>query len=305
MKFNIIVILVSSLFITACVETIELRNVWVKKTAPDTLASYTVGLAIGNKGYLGFGLNGTSRSDWWAYDHDNDKWARKSRFPGAPRYGAMRASDDQYAYVGLGYEYDSNGDTNWFNDIWQYNPALDQWTQLTSTPFPFFSGSNSSFILDSKLFVFNYFDLWAFDLITKQWQKKNTPPFLSFGFSSLHGASAVIADEAYYFFTRTNTSPEIKYGWKYIGGQDAWEIVMQDKRNYSAPLWHATFKISNELYFLGSDLRGRSIKILEEDPLGKIGAELHSKNKRLFTAFAINNRGYAVGEGEFWLYIPE
>ncbi len=46
----------------------------------------SVGIAIGNKGYIGTGhVNGTgvdiSYKDWWQYDPASDSWTQKADFP--------------------------------------------------------------------------------------------------------------------------------------------------------------------------------------------------------------------------------
>lgn len=83
------------------------------------------GIAIGNKGYVGLGVHyyDTRLKDWWEYDPATNTWVRMADFSGTQRYGASGFSIGSKGYVGGGSYY------SFFNDLWEFNPLANQWTQ--------------------------------------------------------------------------------------------------------------------------------------------------------------------------------
>jgi len=106
---------------------------WTRKADIGSIRRSTgVGFNIGEKGYIGLGLQDydTRLADLWEYDPAIDVWTRKADFPTSPelgygRWGAVAFSIADKAYVGQGYYYEPHG------DMWEYNPANDTWTEKT------------------------------------------------------------------------------------------------------------------------------------------------------------------------------
>ena len=95
--------------------------------------------AINNKGYQVSGIeNVTNLKTVYEYDAAEDLWTRKNDFPGKGRVapytfvlngkgymacGTTTENPSQGQYVGVG-----------LNDVWEYDPSLDKWTQVADFP---------------------------------------------------------------------------------------------------------------------------------------------------------------------------
>lgn len=86
-----------------------------------------IGFSIGNKGYIGTGVNSltfASYKDFWEYDPQTDTWTQKADFGGGFRYGAVGFSIGSKGYVGTGSELGTKQ-----VDFWEYDPQFNTWTQ--------------------------------------------------------------------------------------------------------------------------------------------------------------------------------
>src|SRR4051812_965496 len=77
---------------------------WIQKTSyKGTGASAVAKFSVGNKGYIGTGLDAKGpKQDLWEYDPDGDTWAQKADFGGAPRFGASSFAIGSKGYIGTG-----------------------------------------------------------------------------------------------------------------------------------------------------------------------------------------------------------
>ena len=89
---------------------------------------WATGFSIGNKGYIGTGVYA---ADFWEWDQVTNVWTQKATLgpvdtsgnPLIGRVGAVGFSIGTKGYIGTG-----NGSIN-YNDLWEYDPANDTWTQ--------------------------------------------------------------------------------------------------------------------------------------------------------------------------------
>ena len=93
-----------------------------------------VGFSIGNKGYVGTGLdiNGQTKNDFWEYDPTFDVWTQKKYFGyvGGGACFAVGFSIGNRGYIGL-------GAFNYEDAFWEYDTTTNNWTQkvnFTGTP---------------------------------------------------------------------------------------------------------------------------------------------------------------------------
>ncbi|MBN2519099.1 MAG: galactose oxidase [Bacteroidales bacterium] len=132
-----------------------------------------VGFAIGDKGYLGTGYDGSERlNDFWEYDVSRNTWMQKADFPGAARNGAVGFSTETNGYIGTGYD-----GSNKLKDFWKYDPVLNTWDSIAD-----FGGSARygavGFSISNKGYVGtgydgNYLkDIWEYDPINNLWTQK-------------------------------------------------------------------------------------------------------------------------------------
>ena len=119
----------------------QLTNVWTRKAdfaGPSRFGA--VGAAINGKAYVGLGTNSDNSNlpdskDWWQYDPVTDSWTRKADFPGTARQYSIAFATNNKIYVATGYHFNRNTHVaSYFNDLWQYNPTNDTWTQKADIP---------------------------------------------------------------------------------------------------------------------------------------------------------------------------
>ncbi len=99
---------------------------WTAKATPgNTPRANAVAFAIGNKGYMGTGINATGQNlkDFWEYDPESNIWMQKADFPGSARSVAAGFAMGNYGYIGTGFD---GGHTK---DFYQYDPANNLWTR--------------------------------------------------------------------------------------------------------------------------------------------------------------------------------
>lgn len=153
---------------------------WAYDTATDTwtqkadFGGHTrdraCGFSIGNKGYIGLGLNFQDgpENDFWEYDTAADSWTQKANFGGPGRFGAVGFSAGNSAYIATGFDVNNNFD----NDLWKYDPVSDSWTQKAN--FGAMIGSGSiGFSIGSKGFLETAAgNFWQYDTATDSWSQR-------------------------------------------------------------------------------------------------------------------------------------
>jgi len=75
-----------------------------------------VGFSIGNKGYIGTGLQVDGEQDFWEYDPSLNSWTQKANFAGGDRKSAVGFSIGNKGYIGTG----SGNNAN--QDFWEFTP---------------------------------------------------------------------------------------------------------------------------------------------------------------------------------------
>ncbi|MCF6130886.1 kelch repeat-containing protein [Flavobacterium wongokense] len=109
---------------------------WVA-VAPMALGSErynAVSFAIGNKGYVCTGQTTTAtRETTFEYNPDANTWTQKSNFPAGKRRGSRGFTVGNKAYVLTGRD-DTLPNGNIHNDMWEFDPATDTWTQKANYP---------------------------------------------------------------------------------------------------------------------------------------------------------------------------
>ncbi|MCZ8216076.1 MAG: hypothetical protein O9262_07550, partial [Cyclobacteriaceae bacterium] len=98
--------------------------------------AFHASFVINNEVYIGLGQSPTGYTkDFWKYNLDTDIWERIADFPGHFRSSPFSFALGNRGYTGGGYNLI---EPQWpypkFEDLWQFNPELDQWTQRESLP---------------------------------------------------------------------------------------------------------------------------------------------------------------------------
>lgn len=149
-----------------------------------TVLNEWVGFTVEGKLYVGLGKNqfGEPSGTFWSTQLTDSPllWNTTTPFPDA-RSGAVAFSVDNRAFVGLG-----NNDARFFNDLYEYLPASDEWTRLDISNANQMAGRTNavSFVVGSTLFVGLgdsgnglLADFWSLDLSQANltWQAVGSP----------------------------------------------------------------------------------------------------------------------------------
>ncbi len=156
---------------------------WTQKSSlPAIPRAAAFAFAIGDKGYIGGGLNftaGGSLDDFWEYDPSADSWTQRADLGGGVRSGAVA-----FAIGDKGYALTGAGNSGKKKDIWEYDTLLNTWTQKTDLP-AIERNYAVAFAIGKKGYLGTGYtsdsfvslnDFWQFDPIANTWtQKANVP----------------------------------------------------------------------------------------------------------------------------------
>ncbi|TAL56741.1 MAG: T9SS type B sorting domain-containing protein [Bacteroidetes bacterium] len=222
------------------------QGTWTQKTSlpfapalpcPGRLSA--VAFTIGAKGYLGTGYAlGPNFSctnspnlvtdNFWEYDPVTDSWTQKANFGGGPRWYAVGFSIGTKGYVGTGIDEAGGGTlpSDFYNDLWEYNPITNTWTALANCPGVAratacaFSVGGFGYIGTGVDGNYSYLqDMWKYDPATNAWSPVTAFPG---GFrSDIDRAPFVIGNKAY---LGTGYDGNVEYNdfWEYDYITNAW-----------------------------------------------------------------------------------
>jgi RHS repeat-associated protein len=103
-------------------------DTWTQKTDfPGNPREGVFGFIIGDKGYVGGGINGFNPwyKDFWEYDPSIDVWTQKADFEGSISVNKIGFSINGKGYAGLGQ--DTGG--SFQKDFWEYDPKNNHWSR--------------------------------------------------------------------------------------------------------------------------------------------------------------------------------
>ena len=106
---------------------------------------WSLGFSIGSKGYIGTGTGVGLNKDLWQYNPSSDSWTQKADLPGSARAYAIGFAINGKGFIGTGLVNVSTDECT--NDIWEYDPLANSWSQKANFPslqhqdgFPSYSG---------------------------------------------------------------------------------------------------------------------------------------------------------------------
>ena len=176
----------------SCIEVHQggVSNTWCRQLDFNAGArTEAVGFSIGNKGYIGTGIDFTAgqHNDFWEFDPALNEWTQKADFGGIPRFDAVGFSIGNKGYIGTGYI-----GTAYLKDFWEYNPASNLWLQKADCgdvprgfAFSFSIGNKGYVGSGSDGLISTRKDLLEYDPDLNQWTQKDTivPRNVGVGFS--------------------------------------------------------------------------------------------------------------------------
>ncbi|MCX6312705.1 MAG: T9SS type A sorting domain-containing protein [Bacteroidetes bacterium] len=160
-------------------------DTWTQKAnLPSFVRRDAIGFAIDGKGYVGMGVDSTEsftgiiHSDFWEYNPASNVWTQKASYPGGSGGGVYFATAfclDHKGYVCGG----KVGSATYIDEVWEYKPSTDEWTQRADFP----GGVRyqlSSFVIDNLAYVglgvdYNVYkkDIWEYHPGSDTWIQKS------------------------------------------------------------------------------------------------------------------------------------
>ncbi|MEP7265529.1 MAG: hypothetical protein ABI772_13570, partial [Bacteroidota bacterium] len=204
-----------------------LLNSWISKAAypVNPAPQDCFGFAIGNKGYVVGGWNGSTQDDCYEYDATNDSWTQKTSFPGGNRSGITGFVIGNLAYVGTGF---FNG--GYYTDFYSYDPSNDTWALRTAFPGAA-RCSGSGFSIGNYGYMgigydgANFFhDFWKYDPQNDSWVTVNNYP----GNGGEYSAAFTIGGRGFVGTGGTNGGP---YYNNYFEFTDATSEITESKKS--------------------------------------------------------------------------
>lgn len=133
-RFQITSILVVLSVFFSCSDSTETDDTlgnWTKRSSiKGDPRSGAIAFTIGSKAFVGLGYDGDDYfTDFYSIDINEGYWVQRQTFPGTPRERAVAFSVNGKGYVALGYNRDLEQEE--LKDVWEYDPDLDTWTQLS------------------------------------------------------------------------------------------------------------------------------------------------------------------------------
>lgn len=183
-------------YITTGVDTSEtvLKDLWEYNPTNDSWTQRAdlpgsgrrnaIGFAMNGKGYVGTGIDndeatiGVKLTDFWEYNPLTNTWLQKANFPGAGGTGIYYATG--FSVEGKGYLCGGKiGPNNYSDELWEFKPATNQWTQRTDFPggvrynLSSLTIGNVAYIgLGTDQNVYRY-DWWQYNPGNNQWTEKS------------------------------------------------------------------------------------------------------------------------------------
>ena len=158
--------------------TINAQN-WEQLTDfPSSSRDDGVVFVIGDTAYCGTGLNAgwAPQRDFYAFDMNAETWSTVESLPTDKhrQYACAFASSNR------GYVFGGQDKNGYLNDLWEYDPILNTWTEKTPLP-DLGRGGSSFFVIDSIAYItggkndesFALKEVWAYNINQDTWEQKN------------------------------------------------------------------------------------------------------------------------------------
>jgi len=216
-------------FITYCQTLLYAQgtNGWTQKqNSPLGTIEKATAFSVGGKGYAGSGLALSSfKKDFQQYDPKQDQWDVAEALPAEPRISAVSFSIGDKGYVGTGMA-GFEGMRQGTNDLWEYDPKKDMWTQKAALPGEIRHGAIGFSIRDKGYIGLGknkntlYSDLWEYNPDLNQWTKKTDFP----GGGREDASAFVTGGDAYVLLgQKKESTPSQKDCWKFDPVQNEWK----------------------------------------------------------------------------------
>jgi N-acetylneuraminic acid mutarotase len=226
---------------------------------PGELRCEAVSFSIANKGYMagGFSMASGSLSDLWEYDMLTDTWTQLATIPDTNGWdGAVGFAINGKGYITTGIR---NSAPYYRNDLWEYDPVLDSWTQKTSLPAAARAYS-TSFVINNIAYVATgngYNELWSYNPATDTWLQKTSIPTAgrSGAFSFSIGTKGFLGGGIY----------DTRDFWEYDAIIDTW--TQKDSMYSQSYVYAIGWSLNNYGYKFGGRVDSLSSCLREYNPV--------------------------------------
>lgn len=216
------------------------NNNWEQLANMPTVGrKYATGFALNGKGYVTTGSvkDGSYSNyvaDTWEYDPVSDSWTQKDDYKGGPRDGALAFVIGGYAYVGTGYNEDTQGS---YKDFYRFDPdaaAGSQWTKDAGNGGgPEKRAYGTAFVIDDVAYVCcgtdnstNLSDFWKFDGTTwtqlRDIANTNSDEDYDDDYAIARYSTVSFVIDGYAYIATGYRSGVTADYWKYDPDQDLW-----------------------------------------------------------------------------------
>ena len=150
-----------------------------------------ISMVINDTAYAGFAWDGTNNIGWYQYNVTSDTWTLKNSSGNASSFAGT------FSINGKGYAACGSGLSGEHNELWEYDPALDLWTQKANFPgaardFPFADTMGGFAFVGMGDFFFAppfYSDMYKYDVGADTWSAIAPIPNSSTGAIAVGGCS--------------------------------------------------------------------------------------------------------------------
>jgi N-acetylneuraminic acid mutarotase len=127
---------------------------WSRKADMPEAIVWSGYFVLNGRGYIGAGgrRGQAIARAFWEYDPKADSWARKADFPGPIRFRAVGFSLNGKGWIGTGTESMGDATAGVLNDLWEYDPQANAWTQKPAFSGPA-RGAAVGFVLGSRVYI--------------------------------------------------------------------------------------------------------------------------------------------------------
>lgn len=251
-------------------------------------------------------------------DDTVQRWTRKADFPASSRNFGLGFAINGKGYYGMGHKQTKPFIYKTYNDLWEYDPTLDTWTQKADFPGPGRLMAQG-FSIDNKIYIgFGYLiaaygpnagsndyltDLYQFDPGANTWVQKNQ----------------ALLGRGDFFFVLNNTAyavnPELRALNTYNQQADTWierkwdkEILAPESSNLYGT--RISFSLTGSEHFITTTCKKKCMNSLwafDPDSLTwKQKAVINGKGNDSIQVFIANEKTYLLrGSRGFMQYSPK
>lgn len=263
---------------------------WTQKAdLPGSVRRDAIGFALNDKGYIGTGIDsneatlGNTLADFWEYNPMTNAWTQKANYPGNGGQGVYFAtafSVDNKGYICGG----KVGPNNYSNQLWEYKPSLDVWTQRTNFPggvryqLTAFTIQNDAYVgfgADQNIYKK---DLWKYSVGTNQWSQRASLP------GPERGSTVSFSIGWRGFVCGGTNGGMLDDLWEYNPFSDSWNVRApyggSERKNAIA------FVLNNKAYVgTGSGFSGKKSSMQEYTPYESVFLSLSEEVLSTFQVF--------------------